>query len=168
VRFDIVHDFDIPLDALELAVLSPDLAEKLLSKLPNVTTLHQKEHDLHDGILERVWTFQPNVRLPAFAREYVTEEMIGYDEKSTYELGKHEATWQVLPHVRPAWQKYVIAAGTYALRAGEAGHTRRIVTGELKVDVPIVGPVAERMIIAEVRKIFEAEAVVLRDLATLT
>ncbi len=168
MHFDIVHEFDIPLDALELAVLSPDLAEKLAPHLPNVATLTQKEHDLHDGILERVWAFHPSVRVPAFARDYVSEDMMRYEERSTYTLNTHQATWQVIPQVRPQWQKYFHASGTYGLEAIDGGRTRRVVGGDLKLEVPVIGPVAERMILAEVRRIFDAEAKTIRDLATLT
>jgi hypothetical protein len=168
VHFDIVHEFDIPLDALELAVLSPDLAEKLAPHLPNVATLTQKEHDLHDGILERVWSFHPSVKVPAFAREYVSEDMLRYEERSTYTLHKHAATWEVIPQIRPQWKKYFHASGTYGLESIDGGRTRRVVHGDMRLEVPVVGTMVERMILAEVRRIFDAEAKTIRDLATLT
>jgi hypothetical protein len=168
VHFDIVHEFDIPLDALELAVLSPDLAEKLAGHLPNMATLTQTEHDLHDGILERVWSFDPSVKVPSFARDYVSQDMLRYEERSTYTLSTHVATWKVVPHVRPEWQKYFRASGTYGLEAIDGGRTRRVVHGDMRLEVPVLGAMVERMILAEVRRVFDAEAKTIRDLATLT
>ena len=47
------------------------------------------------------------------------------------------------------------------------GRTKRVVIGDLELKVPVVQKVAERMIVNEVKKTFEAEAETLRDLATL-
>ena len=46
--------------------------------------------------------------------------------------------------------------------------SRRIVSGDLELRVRVVRQMAERLILAEVRKAFDAEAATLRDMATLT
>jgi hypothetical protein len=166
VHFEIVHEFDIPLDAIELAVLSPRLFDQLAKRLPNMETLTQTSHDLVDGVLERVWAYSANAKIPDFAKPHVTKEMLSWDERSTYSLTKHEATWTIVPRVKPEWQKYFKASGTYSLvRRGDG--CARIVRGELDLVVPVVRPVAERLIVNEVKKTFDAEAATLRDLATL-
>ena len=165
--FEIVHEFDIPLDAIELAVISPGLCATLSAQLANIATLRQKTHTLTDGVLERVWSFQANVKVPAFAKAYVTREMLAWDERTLYDLKTHSSTWTIAPHVKPDWQKYFSAKGSYSLVSSGDGHTRRIVRGELDLKVPVVRQVAERMIVSEVKKTFEAEAATLRDLATL-
>ncbi len=167
MHFEIVHEFDIPLDAIELAVLSPELCESLGSKLSNIETLSQKTHSLTNGVLERVWSFQANVKVPAFAKNYVTREMCAWDERSLYHLTTHSSQWSVVPHIKPEWQKYFSASGSYTLFANGDGRTKRVVRGELDLKVPVVRQVAERMILNEVKKTFEAEAATLRDLATL-
>ena len=86
MHFEIVHEFDIPLDALELAVISPSLCQKLAHRLPNMESIQQKEHVLKDDRLERVWSYRANMRLPAFARAYVTPEMMAWEERSTYDI----------------------------------------------------------------------------------
>ena len=167
MHFEIAHEFDIPLDALELAVLSPDLWEKLARRLPSIESVQQKEHILKDGRLERVWSYRANVKVPAFAKSYVTPEMMAWDEKSTYEIRRHASDWTILPHVRPEWRKYFAASGTYALAELASGRTRRTVTGHVEVRVPVVRQVAEKLIVGEVKKTFDAEAETLRELATL-
>jgi hypothetical protein len=166
VRFEIVHEFDIPLDAIELAVLSPDLFDGLAKRLPNMETVVQTKHDLVEGILKRVWAFSANMKVPDFAKPHVTKEMLSWEERSTYRLKSHEATWTIVPRVKREWQKYFKASGTYALEPRGEG-SARIVRGELDLNVRVVRPVAERLIVNEVRKTFEAEAATLRDLATL-
>jgi hypothetical protein len=168
VHFEITHDFEIPRDAVELAVLSPDLVSRMVPRLSGIERVEQREHALKDGVLERLWSWQANVTVPGFAERYVTREMCAWDERSTYDLRRHASSWTITPRVKPEWQKYFTAAGTYQLAALREGTTRRIVRGELELRVSgLIRAVAERMILAEVKKTFDAEAATLRDLATL-
>jgi hypothetical protein len=167
VQFEVVHEFDIPLDALELAVISPNLFQELSKRLHGIESVSQKEHILTDSRLERLWSYRANVKLPAFATKYVTPEMCAWDEKSTYDIKRHHSEWTILPHVKPEWQKMFSAKGTYALADLGSGRTRRTVIGSLELRVPLVRQVAEKLILGEVRKTFDAEAETLRDLATL-
>ncbi len=167
MHFEITHEFDIPLDALELAVISPSLMQRLAHRLPNIESVQQKEHVLKDDRLERLWSYRANVRLPTFARSYVTPEMMAWDEKSTYDIKKHRSDWTIVPHVKPEWRKYFSASGTYALAELVSGRTRRTVAGSVELRVPVFSKVAEKLIVGEVRKTFDAEAETLRELATL-
>jgi hypothetical protein len=167
VQFEISHEFDIPLDALELAVLSPSLSVELAQRLPNIESVHQKEHVLKEGRLERVWAYRANVKLPAFAKSYVTPEMMAWDEKSSYEIKRHASDWTIAPHIKPEWRKYFAAQGTYALTELASGRTRRTVKGTVELRVPLFRQVAEKLIVGEVRKTFDAEAETLRTMATL-
>jgi len=169
VHFEIAHDFEIPLDALELAVLSPDLFSKLKERLGNIEEVTQKQHDLDGGVLRRVWAYQASVRVPVpvFAKKVVTREMLSWDESSTYDIKQHAAAWSVRPNVKPEWQKYFQAEGKYRLLSTERGKTRRTIEGELFLRVPIVQKMAERAILGEVRRMFDAEAETLKEMATL-
>jgi hypothetical protein len=167
VHFEIVHEFDIPLDALELAVISPNLCHRLANRLASMESVQQKEHVLKGDRLERVWSFRANVRLPAFARAYVTPEMMAWDERSTYDIKKHASEWTIVPRVKPEWRKYFAASGTYTLSALDSGRTRRTVSGTIELRLPVLRQAAEKLIVGEVRKTMDAEAETLRDLATL-
>ena len=83
MRFEIAHEFEIPLDALELAVLSPDLFSKIKERLKSLEEVRQKRHDLEAGVLRRVWAYQANVKVPVFAQKVVSKEMLSWDETST-------------------------------------------------------------------------------------
>jgi len=167
VQFEVVHEFDIPLDALELAVISPNLFQELSKRLHSIESVSQKEHVLTNSQLDRLWSYRANVKIPAFATKYVTPEMCAWDEKSTYDIKKHTSEWTILPHVKPEWRKLFTAKGTYSLAQLDSGRTRRTVIGTLELRVPLVRQVAEKLILGEVRKTFDAEAETLRELATL-
>lgn len=166
MQFEIGHEFDIPRGALELAVISPDLCTKLARKLPNVESVAQREHALRGRRLERVWSYRANVKVPAFARSYVRPEMMAWDERSAYDIDEHAGEWTIIPHVKADWRRYFAASGSYSLSALERGRTRRLIRGALDLRVPVVRSVAEKLIVAEVRRMFDAEAETLRDLAT--
>ena len=168
MQFEVVHEFDIPLDAIELAVLSPDLAEKLLHRIKNVESITQKAHELGDKGLTRVWSFQANVKIPRFARPYVTKEMCAWDEETKYDLKAHSSTWTVTPKIKPEWQKYFSATGKYELIPLDSGRTKRVLSGEVDLKVKLVKAVAEKLIVSELKKTFDAEAETLRELAQLT
>lgn len=171
MHFEITHEFDIPLDALELAVISPDLVDKFgataRSKHAGIQSITERSRSLKNGVLERVWHYQAHVRLPKFAQGYVTPEMTAWDEQSVYETGPHRGHWTIVPNIKPAWRQYFSASGTYAIEPLGDGRSRRTVRGELELRVRVVRQVAERLIVSEVRKAFEAEAATLRDMATL-
>jgi hypothetical protein len=171
VHFTIAHEFDIPLDALELAVISPSLVDKFaitVHKLGvGIEGVTERSRSLKNGTLERVWHYQANIKVPKFARGYITPEMTAWDEQSVYEMGKHRGKWTIVPNVKPQWRKYFTATGSYRIEPLGDGRSRRVVEGDLELRVRVVRQVAERLIVGEVKKAFEAEAATLRDMATL-
>ncbi len=171
MHFEIAHEFDIPLDALELAVISPSLVDKFSAKAHDlgvgIQKVVERSRTLKNGVLERVWHYQASLRIPKFAQGYVTPEMTAWDEQSTFDMGKHEGRWTIVPNVKPEWRKYFSATGTYRIEPLGDGRSRRTVEGSLELRVRVVRQVAERLIYGEVKKAFEAEAATLRDMATL-
>ncbi len=173
MHFEFVHDFDIPLDALELAVISKNLFPELAKRLHGIEGISQNERLVgtrEHARLERCWSYRATMKMPAFARSYVTPEMCAWDEESTYDLSTHASEWTIRPRVKPEWQKFFAASGTYALSALGDGRTRRTATGAIQLRVPLMRPLrqmGEKLIANEVKKMFEAEAATLGELATL-
>jgi Protein of unknown function (DUF2505) len=171
VHFEIAHEFDIPLDALELAVISPTLVDKFGAKVlelrVGIETIHERTRSWTGDVLERVWHYQADIRVPAFARAYVTREMCAWDESSVYKMSRHLGEWTITPNIKPEWRQYFLASGTYEIQALGGGRSRRVIRGQLELRVRVVRPMAERLIVSEVKKAFEAEAATLRDMATL-
>lgn len=167
MRFEITHDFDAPLDAVELAVLSPLLGEKLTdalaqTKIESVETL---EHDLRDGTLRRVLKFQASAPFPFLERYSIPRDAMSWQERSTYRLDDHTSRWSV--HPKEQYSRYFRSQGTYRLTTLPDGRTRRTVVGEFEVNVPVLGSVIERLALVEVRRTYDAEAASLEQLTTL-
>lgn len=165
MRFEISHVFDAPLDAVELAVLSPDLGALLARSLASIESVETIEHVIENGELRRVLRFQANAPLPIFKRHNVARDAMSWEEFSTYRLAAHASTWCVAP--KEEWRRYVRSEGTYRLEPVQDGRTRRTVVGDIEIRLGVIGSLVERMAIAEVRKTYDAEADTLRRLATL-
>ena len=175
MHFTIVHEFDLARDALKRAVTSSLLAERLAARLASpigsparrspIASIDQIRHHVEADILERVWHFQANVKLPIFAREFVTREMCAWREEMRFDLKTDAATWSVAPSGKPEWRAYFSSSGTYRIAPLGDRRAKRIVEGALDLRVPVVKQMAERMIVREIKTLFEAEAATLRDLA---
>lgn len=166
MRFEITHEFDAPLDAVELAVLSPDLGQMMVSILnSNIESVETVEHHIEGGELRRVLRFQANAPLPIFRGHNVAREAMSWEELSVYRLADHGATWSVAP--REQWRRYFRSEGTYRLEAAPGGRTRRTVVGDIEIKLGMIAPLVERMALSEVRKTYDAEAQTLMRLSTL-
>jgi hypothetical protein len=164
VRFTICHEIDAPLDAVELAVLSPELGSRLARKVAFLESVVTVEHTLHGGELRRVLRFQASAPLAIFNGYDVAKDAMSWEERSTYRLADHGATWTVSPKAQ--WSRYVRAEGTYALERLPDGRTCRRIEGELDIRLPLLGAAVERLALAEVQRTYDAEADTLLELVS--
>lgn len=170
MRFTISHELDAPLDAVELALLSPELGPRLGQKVPSLESVVTVEHAIEGGALRRVLRFQASAPLPIFRGLDVAREAMVWEETTTYHLGEHASRWSVEPlgfRSVADRRRYFRSEGTYRLEPLPGGRTRRCVEGSLEVRVPVLGPLVERMAMAEVRRTYDAEADTLRELSVL-
>ncbi|WP_437675224.1 DUF2505 family protein [Sorangium sp. So ce131] len=164
MHFTLSHELDAPLDAVELAVLSPELGPRLASKVPLLESIVTVEHALRGGELLRVLRFQASAPLPIFKGYPITRDAMSWEERSTYRLADHSSTWQVTP--KEQWRSYFRAEGTYRLDRLPDGRTRRRVDGDIQIRLRVLGPLVERLAVAEVQRTYDAEADTLRELVT--
>lgn len=167
MRFEIVHDFDAPLDAVELAVLSPSLGPCLGEALADtsIESVETLQHDLTEGALTRVLQFQASAPFAFLKDRAIPKDAMSWQEHSTYHIRKHSSEWRVEPKAQ--YRRYFRSSGTYRLETLPDGRTRRTVIGEFQVQVPLLGALIERMALVEVRRTYDAEADTLRRLTTL-
>jgi len=167
VHFEVAHEFDIPLDAIELAVLSPDLAEKIAARLHAPEAIEQREHEVEGTRLRRLWSHRGNVKIPIWAGRSTVRDLWTWEERSVYDLRRHASEWTLVPRGRPSFQKYFTGQGSYQLFPLGAGRSRRVVSGRVELRVPVARQLAERLIVDELKKVLAAEAETLREMAEL-
>jgi hypothetical protein len=168
VHFEIAHEFDAPVDAIELAFLSPEMGAMLASALaPGILSVETVLHEVKDGELRRILRFQASAPLNLFKGRTIAQEALSWETSITYPIGRHTSTWEVAP--KEQYRRYFRSKGTYRFDPAPDGRTRRTVSGDLEifVPVPMVSGIVERVALSEVRKTYDAEAETLRKLATL-
>lgn len=168
VRFHFSHDFDLPIDVLERALVSPALRVELAARLTKLRGIESVRHELAAGELHRVWRYRAAGAPPWLARAASTVELMVWDEHTSYRLSEHAGEWHVvaLPDA-PAdapWRKRFASAGRYALAALGDRRTRRTVEGTIDIKLPLVDHAVERWASAEIAKVYGAEAAALRTL----
>ena len=168
VHFEIAHEFDIPLDALELAVLSPDLAKRIDAAPERHRAVEQREHALKDGVLERVWRYQANMQAPAVRRALRHARDVRVGRASDLRDAPPARVDDHAPREARVAQVLRRLRGRTSSSPSAKRGTRRIVRGELELRVsPVFRRSPSGSSSAEVKKTFDAEAATLRDIATL-
>ncbi|HEY4122890.1 MAG TPA: DUF2505 family protein [Byssovorax sp.] len=174
MKFAVSHEIDAPLDAVELALLSAELPERIAAAMhdvggPRIEAIEPVEQRFESGTLTRVLRYQAAAPVPALERfldgRPAARDMLAWIERLTYVTRTHAGTFDVSP-IEP-YARFFRAHGTVTLEALADGKTRRSIDGELDVNVRLVAPVVERLAVAEVKKVYAAEAAALRALAVL-
>ena len=106
------------------------------------------------------YTPRAHDRVPSFGRGLVTPEMLIWVEESAYDRARQRIDYRVEPNLPERWRDRFDSRGAFTFRE-EAGGVVRRVDGEVTVRVPLVGVLAERVLVREVRAGFDADATVL-------
>ena len=171
MQFEIRHEFDAPLDVVELALMSPDLGRLLAERFAALESVSPIEHSVDGREFRRVWRFQAKVPLKVLQGYRAPRELLSWDEHSSFRLDEHGGQWHVVPRAEgnpdAAWRKHFRAAGTYHLEALDDGRARRTLVGDIDVSLKVVGSVVERIALAELRRAYDAEAEAVRSLCAL-
>jgi hypothetical protein len=101
-----------------------------------------------DGRIIRHVRCEPVRDIPAPVAKALGGRRFSYVEELDFEEGKQRGRWRVVPNV--ATDK-VDAGGTIAFLPADGG-VRRLVEGEIKVNVFAIGGLIERFVVAEVEK----------------
>ena len=171
MRFEISHEFDAPLDVLELALMSPELPARLTDHGDMFESVETVQHDVGDKIFERIWKYQARTPLSLLKGYDITRDMLTWEEHTSYNLTEHTAQWHVVPRpgIDPdaSWRKHFNAQGNFQLDPLSDGRTRRTVSGDLEIKVKVIGRAIERVAMKELRRAYDVEAEALRSLCTL-
>lgn len=156
MRFKIDQHIPAPAEVVQAALVDPAFLEHLgtLPKLGRPELLGQRTNG--SVMVQRVrYRFVGSI--DGAARRFIEAERLTWIEESSHHLTEHRATFRVLPD---HYASLLEASGTSRLDASPGG-VWRIIEGDLKVRVPLVGGKAERAIVAGLRDHAAAEADVL-------
>ncbi|MEK6607673.1 MAG: DUF2505 family protein [Myxococcota bacterium] len=153
MKFTMTHVFEVDRETFERWLNDPELLA-MAKAIPNLACRDLVSYR-EDGRL-RIWVFR-NVaigEIPAAARALVKSGMLTWNEESTWDPDAHAFTWRIVPE---HFAHLLDAHGTWSLH-DQGVRTRRVIDGDLRVKVPLVGRLVEEFIVGRVKQSFEAEA----------
>jgi hypothetical protein len=167
MHFEVEHVFDAPVEAVEAAMFNPGYAAFLIerSNLLRSQAIHSFEDDgLH---IKRRIQHAANPSFDHIGTKKVPPEWFEFVEESTWDRGTRKLTFENIPTTDKIASK-LINRGEVTLVAVGSGKTKRVARGEIKVhDLPFLarpfGPLVEQMLAREAKRMFEAEAVIMRE-----
>jgi hypothetical protein len=162
MRFSVEHDLPGTLTRLESLITDPGLYERLERALPGIERIELLSSEEVGGVLHRRVRYTPRAhdRVPSFGRSFVTPEMLIWVEESAYDRARQRIDYRTEPNLPEHWRNRFDSWGHFTFRQAARGVVRRI-EGEITVRVPLIGVLAERVLVRELRTAFDADATVL-------
>lgn len=157
VKFELSHRFDHPADDVWRLLMSDDYAQALDDR-SEVKKVREREEQRGDVHFVRSLCTSPR-ELPAAMRRATGMERLSYHLEEQRDASKRTVHWRV---VSPAMPDRVQIHGTYTIRPGQGG-CERLVNGQIKVAIPLVGGKIEKAISKELVQGYEAAAAFARD-----
>lgn len=118
------------------------------------------EHD-EDGITTRRQRIIMNRELPAAMTKVLGSDRIGYELETRIDNKASRSEWTITPLVLP---DRISGAGVAVVTATKDG-CLRIIEGDLKVRVPILGKKMEERLVADVSKSYDRSAEIIHQRA---
>jgi hypothetical protein len=162
MKYELTHTFDVDLATFEAALLDPRLLESMRQHMGGVRKIEEIDRSDDGQRIRRRLRFVPSTEVPSFARGKIKPEMLEWTEESTYDRERHRCDYRILPNIPERWQDRFRSSGTYSLTEA-GGKVRRVLEGEVTIKVTLVGGMAERYVVGQVKKNFDDEAEAMRQ-----
>jgi hypothetical protein len=157
MRFSVAHRFAASVEAVETAMTDPDFFAELRT-MPGVEppALLSRRADGDRVLLDVRYVFSGD--LPSVARSVLGRGELAWVQHSIVDLVRHRTDFTIEPEHHAA---LLDCKGIYLLR-GATDHTTRTISGDLRVNVPLLAGRAERAITAGLVERLDAESEVLK------
>ena len=157
MRFDLEHRFSAPLAAVEAAMVDPAYLAAL--RLPDVAPPKVLAVDGDDSLVTTRVAYEYTGSLDPIAQRVLRGSEIGWVQEVTLDRTAHRARFTVVPK---SHADRLRCSGTYALSEQGEG-ALRVISGELRINVPLIASRAEKMIVPGLVRRMKLEAVFLQE-----
>jgi hypothetical protein len=167
MHFEVEHVFDAPVEAVEAAMFNPVYASFLLERSDLLKSRAQQSFE-DDGMhIRRRVEYAPRPSFDHIGSKKVPPEWFEFVEESTWDRGARKLTFKNIP-IEDKIASRLINRGEITLVAVSPGKTKRVARAEIKIhDLPLLArpfaPLVEQILAREARRMFEAEAEVMRE-----
>ncbi|HET7481941.1 MAG TPA: DUF2505 domain-containing protein [Actinomycetota bacterium] len=152
--FSVTHHFAHDPEAVVAALLDQDF-QRSLSDVESLKERHlESQEERDDGAVVRRTRCVLDVELPSAARRFIGNGDPAWIEEAVWHPQEHRWTWVVIPEIGG---DLLEAEGHIEITA-ENGGTERVVSGRVKVNVPIYGGRVEGWIVDGIEHAYAEEA----------
>lgn len=157
MNLTIEHKVNINISQIEKIILDPLSWENLRDRIPTLKEVKVLSREqFGDKIHMRKW-FVPNITIPWFARGKVKREMLEWEETLIWSPNNHCGEFTIKPNIPKQWEGYFTCKGLYALHPQDSNMTRRVVSIDFEVKVPMVGGFTEKFIADQIKEWYDKE-----------
>ncbi len=157
MNFEIRHTFDVGVDELERVMFHEDLPGLLTDRVEFLIEMNLLEGSRKGDRLKRRVRYLPFPMIKKIGPTTVEPEWMEWVEESSYDYAAHTGRFANVP-ARARIAKLMVNVGTLRLVPKGPARTERIVSGELKIKIFIVGKIAEKVIHSQAKKLLGQEA----------
>lgn len=162
MRFEIKHTFRHPPEAVAAAMFDPAAGALLSQRMSTIIEVEALSRSETGRVLEARTRYLPVPLIRKVGPKTVEPRWMEWVAELRFDHATLSGTFRNLPTTRKVAQ-LIENRGELTLRATPAG-TERTLTGELRVKVPLLGRIAEKIIHKNAVEILDDEARVLEQL----
>jgi hypothetical protein len=155
--FEIVHTFDAGREAVERAMLDPQLAPFLLEHMTLVRHIELLERKDDGAAVVRRVRYVPVPVISRIGAMQVKPEWMSWTEESRFDPRVHRVDFENVPQV-PGVAEVMEQRGVIRFEEAGPGKCRRTIRGSLRIKMPLVGRIVEKVIYPNAMKILDEEA----------
>ncbi len=163
MKFEIKHSFPCSPEALLEILIHPRLAEALVPNMADLVEMELLERTEEGTTITRRARYQPTPLIKRVGPKKVEPRWMEWIEHSTADRGRRLITFENVPRV-PQIARLLTNRGEIEITPSRDGCTR-VLRGELKVKVPILGRIAEKMIYKQAQGLVDQESEVTTRIA---
>ena len=162
MHFEIQHTFECELAAFEGLFLEPEYLTFLEKTAPNVQKIEQLSREDQGSTVKRRVRYTPKPGAYKVGPKTVPSAWTVFEEDSTYDRERHAGRFANFPNIPHFLREKFTNTGTLTLTADGPGRVRRVIAGEIKVHIFLLGKIAERVIHKAGADLIEQEAQAMR------
>ncbi len=145
MKFEIRHAFEAPIDRVEQTMLSKDLLGYILEHHKMMLEAELLDIVEDSATVRRKVRYRPKPLIESIGPKKVPPEWMAWIEESSFDRTRHLLRFDNRPTVERI-RNLLENHGTVELIAEGPRRTQRIIKGELRVRVMLLGAIAERII----------------------
>ena len=163
--YKIEQTIEHPLEIIEKAMFDPKLINFYLKEMDAIDEMESLEFNDNGDQIERKIRYQPKPIIKRIGFKKIPPEALGWIEVSTYDKKSKILSYDN-QSIHPKVRKIFTNIGKIELIPSN-NSTIRVISGEVKVDVKIVGKVAEKVIYKTAKKVLNEEVEALKKFISL-